>query len=131
HLLLHTSGLREWVDLLYLQGRRDREPITVGKVLDLVIHQKALNFPPGEAFLYCNTGYVLLGKVVERISGQSLRAYTDAHIFRPLGMRQTHFRDDYQERPDRNAALGYDLSTNGQLEVNMPLSEVVGSTGLV
>jgi CubicO group peptidase (beta-lactamase class C family) len=131
HLLYHTSGLREWVDLLYLQGRREDERITVGKVLDLAFHQKALNFPPGEAFLYCNTGYVLLGKVVERVSGQSLRTYTDAHVFQPLGMRQTHFRDDYQERLDQNAALGYDLMTTGRFQESMPRSEVVGSTGLV
>jgi D-alanyl-D-alanine carboxypeptidase len=66
-------------------------------------------FPPGEGFLYCNTNYILLGLVVEKVGGQPLRDYVRDHILTPLGMRHTSF-------PTNNAfpephAQGYTVQT--------------------
>ena len=95
HLLHHTSGLRDQWNLLVLAGWRFDDVITEDDILNLVWRQKSLNFMPGDEFLYCNTGYTLLGVIVKRVSGQSLSTFTRQRIFDPLGMHHTHFHDDY------------------------------------
>jgi CubicO group peptidase (beta-lactamase class C family) len=95
HLLHHTSGLRDQWDLLTLAGLRLEDFITENDILGLVFQQKQLNFQPGEDHLYSNTGYTLLGQVVRRVSGQSLAAFAQERIFTPLGMKSTHFQENY------------------------------------
>ena len=94
-LLHHTSGLRDYFTLLALSGWPSDGLLTEPQFIDLVSRQKNLNFTPGDEFLYSNTGYALLAMVVERASGQSLRDYAADHIFKPLGMTHTEFRDDH------------------------------------
>jgi CubicO group peptidase (beta-lactamase class C family) len=75
-------------------------------ILELLARQKGLNFAPGAQYSYSNSGYLLLGEIVERVSGKSLRKFAEERIFAPLGMRATRFHDDYMELiPDR--ASGY------------------------
>jgi CubicO group peptidase (beta-lactamase class C family) len=95
HLLHHTSGLRDQWDLLLLAGWRMGDVITEQDILDLVWRQQELNFAPGEEHLYSNTGYTLLGVIVKRVSGKSLREFTDERMFKPLGMAHTHFHEQY------------------------------------
>jgi CubicO group peptidase (beta-lactamase class C family) len=95
HLLHHTSGLRDQWDLLTLAGLRLEDFITENDILGLVFQQKQLNFQPGEDHLYSNTGYTLLGQIVRRVSGQSLAAFAQERIFTPLGMKSTHFQENY------------------------------------
>lgn len=95
HLLHHTSGLRDQWSLLTLAGWRLQDVITEDDILNLIWRQKNLNFMPGDAFLYSNTGFTLLGVIVQRVSGKSLAAFTHERIFEPLGMHSTHFHDDY------------------------------------
>ena len=71
--------------------------ISFDKILRMLYQQEDLDFPPGSEYSYSNTGYNLLARVIEVQSGQSFRAYTDERIFRPLGMANTHFSDDYLE----------------------------------
>jgi len=97
HLVHHTSGLRDQWQLMAISGTRLDDVITQEHILKLVAEQKALNFTPGERHLYCNTGYTLLAEIVKQASGQSLRQYAEARIFKPLGMKNTHFHDDYTE----------------------------------
>jgi CubicO group peptidase (beta-lactamase class C family) len=107
HLIYHTSGLRDQWNLLDLAGwRYSLDLITDDDVLALVSRQKELNFKPGEKHVYCNTGYTLLGQIVKRVSGQSLREFTADRIFKPLGMQSTHFRDDHGEIV-KHIAYGY------------------------
>lgn len=96
HLLHHTSGLRDQFDLLQLAGWRLSDVITEQDVLGLIWRQRELNFAPGTEYLYCNTDYTLLGLIVKRVSGESLREFTQERIFKPLGMKHTQFHDDYQ-----------------------------------
>ncbi len=95
HLLNHTSGLRDQWALLALSGWRLEDVITERDILDVVWRQKELNFPPGEQFLYSNTGYTLLAVIVGRVSGKPLPEFAKERIFQPLGMLHTHFHDDY------------------------------------
>src|SRR4029079_18109504 len=77
------------------RGRFEEDRITEQDVMEILPRQRALNFDPGAEYLYSNTGYTLAGVIVKRVSGQSLRDFADARIFRPLGMTNTHFHDDY------------------------------------
>ena len=96
NLLTHTSGLRDQWELLSLaRGRFEEDRITEADVMDIVPRQTALNFTPGAEYVYSNTGFTLLGVIVKRVSGKSLRDFADERIFKPLGMTSTHFHDDY------------------------------------
>jgi len=97
HLLYHTSGLRDWPQLLELSGRNMQDVISMGEIFSLITHQKDLNFTPGTQYLYSNTGYNLLAMIIEHVSGQSFRSYMEDHIFEPLQMAHTHVQDDHEE----------------------------------
>jgi CubicO group peptidase (beta-lactamase class C family) len=118
HLVHHTSGLREYLPLATYAGWRSGDIITERDVLHLVSKQKELNFEPGSQFMYCNTGYELLGIVVERVSGQSLRDFAQERLFEPLGMRHTQFRDDYRMLVD-NCAAPYSPKRGGGFEYGL------------
>ncbi len=113
HLLHHTSGLRDYNALLELAGfRSDSDCPTVEEALEVVLRQKKTNFPPGEEYSYSNTGYFLLGQIVERVSGKSLNAFSQERIFGPLDMRHTLYQDDHtQIIPER--ATGYSRRGGG------------------
>jgi len=129
HLVNHTSGLRDQWDLLAMAGWRfEADVITQGDVLDITSRQRALNFDPGAEYLYSNTGFTLLGVVVERVSGESLRAFTTRRVFEPLGMTRTHFHDDHNMVvPGR--AYGYARTATGY-RLSIPDFDVVGATSL-
>jgi CubicO group peptidase (beta-lactamase class C family) len=112
HLIHHTSGLRDQWSLLELAGIDLRSRITQRQVLNLVARQQGLNFPPGTQFAYCNTGYTLLAEVVRAVSGQTLRAFAEARIFKPLGMTETFVYDDASEIVPRRA-LSYEPRDGG------------------
>jgi CubicO group peptidase (beta-lactamase class C family) len=94
HLVHHTSGLRDIYTLMSLAGIRMEDVMTNEDALALIARQRELNFRPGDEYLYSNSGYWLLGQIIERVTGQTLRQYAHARIFQPLGMTRTHFHDD-------------------------------------
>ena len=129
-LMHHTSGLRDQWDLLDLSGwRYSLDLITNKDVLYVVSHQKDLNFPPGSKFLYSNTGFTLLGEIVKRVSGLSLREFTTTNIFQPLGMKNTHFRDDHAEIV-KNIAYGY-APDKDTFKLSVTNFDTVGATSLI
>ena len=97
HLLNHTSGLRDQLNLLALAGWRMDDVITDDDVMYLVRRQRALNFAPGTEYTYSNTGYTLLSAIVQRASGRSLAAYAKENILEPLGMKHTFFHERYSD----------------------------------
>ena len=95
HLLNHTSGLRDYIELMLLAGV-DIDDVTGGdEALAIIARQRQLNFAPGTEWLYSNSGYFLASVIVERVSGKTLPDFAAARIFEPLGMRHTLYRDDY------------------------------------
>ena len=129
HLAHHTSGLRDQWDLLAMAGWRwEADVVTTADVLDITSRQTALNFDPGAEHLYSNTGYTLLGVVVERVSGKSLREFARERIFEPLGMRSTHFHDDHQ-MVVRNRAYAYTRARDVWRQ-SIPDFDTVGATSL-
>jgi CubicO group peptidase (beta-lactamase class C family) len=130
HLLHHTSGIRDYgYELLPLRGIRG-DGLTDDEVMELLVRQKGLNFLPGDAFRYSNSGYRLLGLIVKRVTGQSLRSYADERIFRPLGMEHTHFHDDAGQIVKHRVA-GYALTEDGKLVARADKTEFVGDSGVM
>ncbi|NMO19956.1 serine hydrolase [Pyxidicoccus fallax] len=97
HLMHHTNGLREQGQLLSLAGWRSEDLYTEADVLWALTRQRGLNFAPGSEVVYGNAAYTLLGVIVRRVSGKSLRAFADERMFKPLGMANTHLYDDHAE----------------------------------
>jgi CubicO group peptidase (beta-lactamase class C family) len=106
HLMQHSSGIRDYEGIASLLGIADEDDYIEEEILALLARQKALNFAPGDRYLYSNSGYLLMGKIVERASGKSLRQFVAERIFDPLGMRVSLFRDDHTEMIE-NRASGY------------------------
>ena len=106
HLVHHTSGLRDWPGTLAVAGWRMGDVISFGQILNMARHQRDLNFAPGAEYSYSNTGYNILAALVAEASGRSFREWTEANIFGPLGMADTHFHDDHAEVA-ANGARGY------------------------
>ena len=129
HLLHHTSGLRDWVQSLVIAGVAMEDVISFKHILKMARHQKVLNFEPGEAYLYSNTGYNLLAEIVERVTGNSFRQWTDTHIFKPLAMTNSHFHDDHQ-MVLKNRAYSYQAIENGGFKHAINNTTALGSSSL-
>jgi CubicO group peptidase (beta-lactamase class C family) len=115
NLLTHTAGLFEWYPLYYLASDR--------KECYRVIGELPLRFPVGEQRRYSDLGFVLLGEIIEIVSGMPLEKYMEQNIFQPLGMKNTGynplklFRDPkiastspgnpYEKRMVHDSTLGY------------------------
>jgi CubicO group peptidase (beta-lactamase class C family) len=131
NLLTHTSGLRDQWGLLGILGRGPGTQVhSAMTTLDLVAHQKMLNFAPGREYLYSNTGYALAGLIVQRVSGKSLNEFTQERLFRPLGMTHTQWRDDFT-RVVPNRATAYSGSATSGFHTDMPFTNMVGNGGLL
>jgi len=117
-LLNHTSGVRSYTDIpgvmTGLTGRRD---VTTAELIDTFKAEKP-DFGPGEGWHYNNSGYVLLGAVIEAASGKPWYTYLDDVFFKPLGMTRTGYGnpqdalipghvDGYSLKDDQWARAGY------------------------
>jgi CubicO group peptidase (beta-lactamase class C family) len=86
HLLNHTSGVRDWDVLFGLMGRAIEDGITKAEILDVAARQKALNFAPGTAQQYSNTGYNILAEIVARVVKEPFASFVQRNIFTANGM---------------------------------------------
>jgi CubicO group peptidase (beta-lactamase class C family) len=131
HLLNHTSGIRDWGTVMTLTGagRGDRV-ISQDLAFDVITHQRALDFTPGSEYSYSNSGYNLLAIIVERVSKQKFSAFLDERLFKPLGMKNSSLRDDYQ-RIVPGRAQAYSRQGTGPWQLNMPFMNVYGNGGML
>jgi len=105
NLVHHTCGIRSNDVLALMAGTQDSIETQDG-IYSLIIKQKSLNFKPGDEFLYSNSGYVLLVKIIEKTSGMKFSKFIEQRIFQPVGMNQTAIFDN----PDKiieNSASGH------------------------
>lgn len=100
-LLNHTAGIPDYVAL-----GLERPGLTDIEVKDLLVRRPSPDFKPGERFQYSNSGYVLLGLIIEKVSGEPYARFLSTHIFKPLGM--THSFVYTQARSAVKRARGYD-----------------------
>jgi D-alanyl-D-alanine carboxypeptidase len=106
HLLVHTSGipsytsLPEWLPRM----REDMKP----EALIGFFKDKPLDFEPGERWSYNNSGYVLLGAIIEKVSGKSYEQFIEEEIFKPLGMKDSRYGHMEELVPRRAYGYGRD-----------------------
>ena len=131
HMLNHTAGLRDWGTVMGLTGagRGDRV-INQDLAFDVITHQRALDFKPGAEYSYSNSGYNLAAIIVERVSKQKFPAFVEERLFKPLGMKNSSWRDDYQ-RIVPGRAQAYSRQGAGPWRLNMPFMNVYGNGGML
>ena len=129
HLVHHVSGIRDYLTLQSLAGKNLEDISTVDDVLELIMRQKAGNFPAGDEYLYSNSGYFLLSEIVQRATGSTLRDYMQEHFLGPLGMERSRFHDDRQEIMD-GRVVGYRQTDDGYRLMHPWNFDKVGSGGM-
>ena len=124
----HTSGIRSHKHLFGLKGFNPHDSLTREMVHQIIFAQRQLNFHPGEAFNYSNSGYALLAEVIERKSGISFPEFVQQKILSPLEMKDSFFVVDFLDPP---AQLANAYSRDGGSYNRIPSNDsIVGSTGL-
>jgi CubicO group peptidase (beta-lactamase class C family) len=94
HLLHHTSGLRDIHSILLLAGWRDDDPRSNEDLFEIMKKQKELNFKPGDEYMYSNTNYIFMTKIIEVVSGEKYENWIKKNIFLPLGLTQTYIENN-------------------------------------
>jgi CubicO group peptidase (beta-lactamase class C family) len=125
HLLTHTSGIWNYTqaeDVLQTHFL----PMTRIQAISY-FRNKPLEFMPGEKWNYSNSGYFLLGMVIERASHQTYESFLLEHVFKPLGMKNTGF--DVGHRIIKNLASGYTKNPKGSVVPNLYTGQNVFSDG--
>ncbi|HYN03395.1 MAG TPA: serine hydrolase [Vicinamibacteria bacterium] len=90
HLLTHTSGIQSYTDMPGWMTSRIQGPMTVTELVD-GFKKEPMQFAPGEKWAYNNSGYILLGAIVEKASGKTYEAFVRERIFQPLGMTASYY----------------------------------------
>lgn len=106
HLLNHTSGIKSYTSIpdFFKSARKD---FTQQEIIDLVANA-ALEFAPGEKWRYNNTGYFLLGMLIEKTTGKKYGEFLSERIFTPLEMTQTRINDLHAVIPHRAQGYAWD-----------------------
>ncbi len=129
HLLHHTSGLKDYFEIFEAHNIDYLNQISTEEVYNLIRAESKLIFAPGEKYQYSNSGYLLLGMLVQRVSGQRLAEFAEEHIFKPLGMWDSRFLDNASILIP-NRAFGYRINLEDEVENMFMRFDLVGSGGL-
>ncbi|MXX68351.1 MAG: serine hydrolase [Gemmatimonadales bacterium] len=118
HLVTHTSGLREFLNLLRMTGRRldHGDWIDRSELVDIVQRQPALQNEPGAEWNYNNTAFGLAAVIVERTSGQDFHVFMQENVFGPLGMTGTMVRPSTRHIVP-NMSEGYTPGPDGYRQI--------------
>ncbi|WP_282042847.1 serine hydrolase [Winogradskyella flava] len=130
HLVHHTSGIKNWTYLIYEMGWSSEDKISTDQLLRAIYAQKRLDFVPGDRYQYCNSGYVLLTKIIEEVTNQSFVSWTDEHIFKPLNMNSTFFNQD-QNKVIEGMSSAYRLDNDGNRIREAYNTSALGSSSLI
>ncbi len=127
-MLTHSSGIHSYTEFEF--SPENFAPFTQDHTtrdwVDHIAQQKPLyDFPPGSAWHYDNSGYFLLGAIVEQVSGQSLSGYFHDHLFQPLGMTDTAIDGNSDAGPDRAAGYEHDDEHPGTFQPAVAISMTV------
>lgn len=117
-LMSHVSGYPDYYPLDFVDSRLDK-PRGVDQIIKDYATGK-LDFEPGTRWSYSNTGFHILGRVVERVSGEDFAAFVERRIFKPAGMTQTLFEPKGSEV---DFAIGYTSFFLGPVETAVPESK--------
>lgn len=127
HLLNHTSGLWDYEALIPADRTTQLDD---DDVLTLVASKDSLSTPPGVAYCYSNSGYVLLGMIVARVSGMSYPEFLRTRIFGPLGMRSSVAHVEGSDTVPRRA-YGYSPRSGSFVQTDQSVtSATLGDGGI-
>lgn len=132
HVLSHVSGLREWRLVATLSGTPEGTYVLDNHdLLRFASKQHALNFEPGTAWSYTNTGFNILTILIERAlgNGKTFPEFTREAIFEPLHMAHTRWRGDFRAVVP-NRALAYAPKAGGWIQ-DTPIENIIGAGGLL
>ncbi len=130
HLIGHTSGIPDHFEVLDLQNKKGSKYLSPEKVIEILRRAPVLSFPPGSDFAYCNTGYMLLSMVVERVSGLAVHDFATKNIFQPLGMAHSnYFQSEKNGLPDGTTSYDYQPK-KGKFKHRKPIGNATGATGV-
>ncbi|MEM7244332.1 MAG: serine hydrolase [Acidobacteriota bacterium] len=107
HLLTHTSGIKSYTEVPGWMSEKIIEDLTLDELIE-GFQDLPKTFPPGDAWHYNNSGYVLLGAIIEKASGLGYAEFIDQRIFAPLKMTSSYYGDFRRIIPRR--VSGYDGS---------------------
>ena len=125
NLLTHTSGIPNFTSFPnYL--KIEAQPITPAELL-ADFENKPLDFQPGAKFSYSNSGYEVLGYIIQRVSGETYQNFLEQNIFGPLRLKNTGY--DSSHPTSRNHALGYMYSQTGYVPARFVNMDVPFSAG--
>ena len=132
-VMSHLSGLREWRLVATFSGIAEGSHVLSNQdLLRIASKQRALNFPPGTAYSYTNTGFNILTIVVERAlaNAKTFQDFTREAIFEPLQMSHTRWRDDFRAVVS-NRALAYGRVPGGGWIQQTPIEDIIGAGGML
>jgi CubicO group peptidase (beta-lactamase class C family) len=132
HVLSHVSGLREWRLIATFSGTPEGTYVLDNRdLLRLASKQRAVNFDPGTAYSYTNTGFNIATILVERAlgNGKTFQEFTREAIFEPLQMTHTRWRDDFRAVVP-NRALAYNSRAGGWIQ-DTPIENIIGAGGML
>lgn len=109
HLLTHTSGIKSYTSISEIM-KFVRDDKTPEEVINMFKNQP-MDFAPGTKFRYNNSGFFLLGYIIEKVSGKTYKDYIEENFFRPLGMTGSCYGNDVKIIPNR--ASGYQAGADG------------------
>ena len=133
HVLSHVSGVREWRLIASFAGMAEGTRVLSNQdLLQIAAKQRALNFDPGTAYSYTNTGFNIATILVERVlgNGKTFQDFTREQIFEPLQMVHTRWRDDFRAVV-ANRALAYAPSESGAWIQATPIENIIGAGGML
>ncbi len=129
HLIAHTSGYREYLNSLAMGGRFLTDNIRREEIIPLIQRQPSLQNSPGDSYNYNNTGYALLAKVIERVSGEDFPDWMKEHVFEPLGMHNTLVLRNPGQLIE-GKAQGYSVEPEGQILAVPDIHASMGAGGI-
>lgn len=133
HVLSHVSGLREWRLVAAFSGIQEGTHVLANQdLLRMASEQRALNFTPGTAYSYTNTGFNIATILIERVlgNGKTFPEFTREAIFEPLHMTHTRWRDDFRAVVP-NRALAYGRAAGGEWKQETPIENIIGAGGML
>ena len=129
HLLTHTSGLPDYTELPEWLTIH-RQDVSVDQLID-VFKTRPKIFAPGTRWAYCNSGYVLLGAIIEKISGKSYGEFLAEHIFAPLKMARTSY-EATGSRVIPQMVSGYSKAHDAYIQAEyLSYSQIYAAGGMV
>lgn len=126
HLLNHTSGIKSYTDIPDLEsfGKTDKTPLEIIEFFQ----SQSVDFAPGEEWRYNNSGYIVLGHIIEEITDMSYEDFIQQRIFDKLGMKNSYYGS--KSRIIKNRASGYQPNEDGfknATQISMTIPYAAGS----